>query len=59
MAPDRLANTCKNNKPYSRRPTGKAMKRWKDNHLLTTTTLTETKKKNNGRLIQLLKSIID
>ncbi|CAG9833057.1 unnamed protein product, partial [Diabrotica balteata] len=35
MGPDILANICKNNKPYSRRPVGR--KRWKDNVQSTTT----------------------
>jgi len=41
MAPDRLANICKNNKPYRKRPTGRPKKRWKDNLLTTPTTETE------------------
>jgi len=40
MAPDKSANICKNNKPFSKRPTGRSKKRWKDN-LLTTTRETE------------------
>jgi len=31
MAPDRLANICKNNNPYSRRAKGKPKERWKNN----------------------------
>lgn len=40
MSPNRLANICRNNKPYSRRPTGRPPKRWMDN-LQSTTTETE------------------
>ncbi|KAI4474667.1 hypothetical protein M0802_015503 [Mischocyttarus mexicanus] len=33
---DRLANICKNNKPYSKRPIEKSPKRWKDSTQSTT-----------------------
>ncbi|KAI4500112.1 hypothetical protein M0802_004982 [Mischocyttarus mexicanus] len=40
MNSNRFANICQNNKPYSRRPIGRPLKRWKDN-IQSTTTETE------------------